>query len=205
MKRIFLLLFSLSIIASQAFSQSADEFFKTMLDKIKSYDNIEISFSYKIINKEADIDENRTGSCLIQGDSYKLIVDNQEIICNGEILWTYLIEDKEVMIGEVDEDNNTPLAIINLYADSVNTKYIDSSNPQLKIIEVKENKENKFSSIEITVDAETLEIKNLHVLTPDNNEFIYIVNKFTTNQTLPDNFFIFDETQHPDVEIVDMR
>lgn len=205
MKRIFLSLLSLFIVVSQAFSQSADEFFKTMLNKIKSYDNIEISFSCKLINKVADIDENMTGLCFIQGKSYKLNINNQEIICNGEILWTYLIEDKEVMISKAPEDNNTPLAIMNLYSDNVNTKFINNSNPKLKTIEVKENNENNFSSLEITVDAETFEIKNMHVLTPDNNEFIYILDKFITNQTLPDNFFIFDETQHPDVEIIDMR
>ena len=145
-----------------------------------------------------------SGYASMKGDSYKLNVDGQEMISDGKILWTHLIEDKEVMISEVTEDNNTsPLAIINSFSKNVTVNYIEN-NAETKAIEIKGNDGESFERIILTADKD-LRIKKIHAYLSDGNEFVYEITEFTTNQNLPDCMFIFNESLYPNVEVIDMR
>ena len=57
----------------------------------------------------------------------------------------------------------------------------------------------------VSLDSQTLEIKDLHVFDKNKNEFVYDITKFVTNQKLPADFFTFKESDYPDAEIIDMR
>lgn len=203
MKKTLLLIIGI-LLSINLTAQTAEEFFNNVIKKTKSYNDISIVFSYKIINKEANIYENMSGHASMKGDSYKLNVDGQEMISDGKILWTHLIEDKEVMISEVTEDNNTsPLAIINSFSKNVTVNYIEN-NAETKAIEIKGNDGESFERIILTADKD-LRIKKIHAYLSDGNEFVYEITEFTTNQNLPDSMFTFNESLYPNVDIIDMR
>ena len=203
MKKTLLLIIGI-LLSINLTAQTAEEFFNNVIKKTKSYNDISIVFSYKIINKEANIYENMSGHASMKGDSYKLNVDGQEMISDGKILWTHLIEDKEVMISEVTEDNNTsPLAIINSFSKNVTVNYIEN-NAETKAIEIKGNDGESFERIILTADKD-LRIKKIHAYLSDGNEFVYEITEFTTNQNLPDSMFTFNESLYPNVEVIDMR
>lgn len=202
MKKIFLL--TLGIFASFAIkAQSADEFLNSIVESYKSYDDISIVFNYKIINEEMGVNESSRGYGSIKGNSYMINVDGQELICDGKTLWTHLIEDEEVMISEVTDDNDTsPIAILNSLSNNISTKLL-SISPNITI-EVVENEQSTFEKLHINVDS-NLRLKDIHIFLGDGNELIYEITELTTNQNLPDSMFIFDETIHPNVEVIDMR
>lgn len=202
MKKIFLL--TLGIFVSFAIkAQSADEFLNSIVESYKSYDDISIVFNYKIINEEMGVNESSRGYGSIKGNSYMINVDGQELICNGKTLWTHLIEDEEVMISEVTDDNDTsPIAILNSLSNNISTKLL-SISPNITI-EVVENEQSTFEKLHINVDS-NLKLKDIHIFLGDRNELIYEITELTTNQNLPDSMFIFDETIHPNVEVIDMR
>ena len=202
MKKIFLL--TLGIFVSFAIkAQSADEFLNSIVESYKSYDDISIVFNYKIINEEMGVNESSRGYGSIKGNSYMINVDGQELICDGKTLWTHLIEDEEVMISEVTDDNDTsPIAILNSLSNNISTKLL-SINPNITI-EVVENEQSTFEKLHINVDS-NLKLKDIHIFLGDGNELIYEITELTTNQNLPDSMFIFDETIHPNVEVIDMR
>ncbi len=203
-KRIILLIFGI-LTSFVIKAQSADEFLNSVIEKTKSYDDISIIFNYKMINKAAGINENMNGYGSMKGDKYLINVSGQEMISNGEILWTHLVEDEEVMISEVTDDSNvSPIAIIDSFSENITVDFINNNNPDIRTIEVKENDGSTFEKIQISVDKD-MKIKNVHVIVGDGNEFIYEITDFKTNQNLPDNMFIFDETMHPNVEVIDMR
>ena len=203
MKKTLLLIIGI-LLSINLTAQTAEEFFNNVIKKTKSYNDVSIVFNYKIINKEANIYENMSGYASMKGDSYKLNVDGQEMISDGKILWTHLIEDKEVMISEVTEDNNTsPLAIINSFSKNVTVNYIEN-NAETKAIEIKGNDGESFERIILTADKD-LRIKKIHAYLSDGNEFVYEITEFTTNQNLPDSMFIFNESLYPNVDIIDMR
>lgn len=207
MKKYFLLIISLLALSIDLKAQSAEDVFQSVVDKLKSYDNIEIAFDYNMINTEAGIYETMEGIGYIQGEAYKLKIMGQDIICDGSTMWTYNADAEEVMISEVDKSDGggSPLAIINSYYENISAKFIENST-SIKKIEAKSllGDEN-IDKIIITIDAKTLEIKDLHVYDKNKNEFVYDITKFVTNQNLPVDFFTFKEADYPEAEIIDMR
>ena len=203
MKKLFLLILS-SIVSLNIIAQNAGEFLNSVIEKNKSYNDVSIIFNYKIINKEADIYENMIGYASMKGDSYKLNVDGQEMISDGKILWTHLIDDEEVMISEVSEDTNvSPLAIIDSFTNNITVNFLEN-NAETKTVEIKENDGENFEKIILTTDKD-FRIKKIHAYLGDGNELVYEITEFTTNQNLPDSMFTFDENLYPNVDVIDMR
>ncbi len=208
MKRHILLIFSLLALSFNIKAQSAETMFKNAVEKLQTYDNIEIAFDYSMINTEVGIYETMEGYGFIKGDAYKLRIMGQDIICNGTTTWVYNADAEEVMISSVDKSdgNGSPLSIIEAYNDNITAKFIDENNGNIKKIEVKTlMSDDNIDRIFVSLDSKTLEIKEIHAFDRDKNEFVYEIKKFVTNQNLPADFFTFKESDYPDAEIIDMR
>ena len=194
---ILLLSFSLS-------AQSAQDILNAVIEKNKTYKDISISFEYEFIDKTNDFSEMTGGYMYLKGDSFIINMDGQEMISNGETLWTYLIDDQEVMISEVGEDNNTtPFAIINSFSQNVNVNFNISENNNTSLL-IEEKEKTTFENVIINIDND-LKINDISINTIDGSLITYKIKSFKTNQDLPDSMFFFDEKIHPDVEIIDMR
>lgn len=186
-------------------AQSAEDFLNKVIEKNKSYNDISIIFDYRYGNSE-DVSEKMKGYAYMKGESYLLKIDGQEMISDGTTLWTYLIDEQEVMISEVSEDNNnSPLAIINSFTGNVNVSFEHCSNADLTHLFIKEKEETTFKSISLYVKNEDLKIHEIDINNLDGSYLIYSIESFHTNQDLPDRMFTFDEKLHPDVEVIDMR
>lgn len=206
MKKHFLLII-IALMALATKAQNAETMFKSAVDKLKKYDNIEIAFDYNMINTEAGIFETMDGAGFLQGEAYKLFIMGQVIICDGNTTWTYNSDAEEVMITEVDKSDGSgsPIAVIESYYDNITAKFVDEKGA-VKKIEVKSLMSNdNFKKIIVTLDSNTLDIKDIHLFDNDDTEFVYVIKKFVTNQKLPADFFTFKESDFPDAEIIDMR
>ncbi len=206
MKRTLYITFLVLFASLSAYCQKADEMFRSVVDGIKAFKNIEISFEYKMTNDVVGINETITGNGFLQGDAYRLDLGSQILICDSNTLWTYLPDDAEVMISDVnaEDGSNSPLSIIESYYDNVNV-VLDDKNEDFKSFVITPQNEDKFKKIVVNIDKKTSHLKEIHVYDDDDNIFSYIINKFITNQELPQNTFVFDEESHPDVEVIDMR
>lgn len=207
MRKHILLIISILSLSFSIKAQNAETLFKNTVDKLKSYDNIEITFDYNMINTEAGIFETMEGAGVLQGEAYRLHILGQEIICNGTTIWTYNADAEEVMISEVDDADGggSPLSVINSYYDNISAKIIEDAGT-IKKIEVKPLiSDENIDKLIITINTTNLEIKDLHVFDKNKNEFVYVITKFVTNQKLPADFFTFKESDYPDAEIIDMR
>ncbi len=194
---ILLLSFSLS-------AQSAQDILNAVIEKNKAYKDISISFEYEFIDKTNNFSEMTGGYMYLKGDSFIINMDGQEMISNGETLWTYLIDDQEVMISEVGEDNNTtPFAIINSFSQNVNVNFNISENNNTSLL-IEEKEKTTFENVIINIDND-LKINDISINTIDGSLITYKIKSFKTNQDLPDSMFFFDEKIHPNVEIIDMR
>ena len=146
------------------------------------------------------------GYAYMKGESYLLKIDGQEMISDGTTLWTYLIDEQEVMVSEVSEDNNnSPLAIINSFSENVNVSFEHCSDADLTHLLITENEATTFKSISLYVRHEDLKIHKIDINNLDDSYLIYSIESFRTNQDLPDSMFFFDEKIHPNVEVIDMR
>lgn len=204
MKKSLLIIISI-LISINVSAQSAIDFLNSVIEKNKLYTDISIIFDYEFKNQEEGIHERTSGYASIKGSSYIINIDGQEMICNGEILWTHLIDDEEVMISEVTEDNNTsPIAIIDAFSKNVNVSFGEKTNDNVTTLIIKELDNNTFETATITVDND-LKLKDVCIKTLDGSVIIYNITKFAINQDLPDDMFFFNEKIHPNVEVIDMR
>lgn len=207
MRKLISLIISIFTLTLNINAQSAETILKSAIDKLKSYENISIEFDYNMINAEAGIYETMEGAAFLQGNAYRMLVMDQEIICNGKTMWIYTPENEEVIISDANEDNSgNPLKLIESYYENVTAKFINEDNGSIKKIEATPTSpEEIFSNMIITIDIKSLNIKDIHIFDSNDNEFVYVINKFVTNQKLPADFFTFKEQEHPDAEIIDMR
>ena len=207
MKKHILLIIGILALSFGIKAQNAETLFKNAVDKLKSYNNIEITFDYNMINTDAGIYETMEGAGVLQGDAYILHILGQDIICDGTTIWTYNADAEEVMISDVDnaDGGGSPLSIINSYYDNITAKIINDAGT-IKKIEVKPLvADENIEKLIVTLNSKTLEIKDLHVFDKNKNEFVYVITKFLTNQKLPAGLFTFKESDYPDAEIIDMR
>lgn len=204
MKKYILLIITITLSLNIS-AQSANDFLKSIIEKNKSYKDISITFVYEFKNQAKGISEKTSGYASMKGNAYLFNINGQEIISNGKVVWTHLIDEEEVMIGDVTEDNNTsPIAIIDSFSKNANVTFVNNNNTNVKTLLVKGIDNKTFETTTITVDND-LKLKEISIKTLDGDTLIYHITKFTTNQDLPDSMFIFNEKIHPNVEIIDMR
>ena len=208
MKKYILII--IGFLASVSLSaQTAEEYLNSVIGKMKSYDDISIVCNVTNIQKDEYTDSSITSSgfASMKGNSYVINMEGQELICNGETLWTHLIYDEEVMISEATDDSS-PIFIIDIFKENTTMSFVESNDIDIKIIELKDNESEIFEKIQISIDKNNLTVKKVHVFINHDvysEELIYEITDFKTNQNLPDSMFIFDETMHPNVEVIDMR
>ena len=118
------------LLVLPVFSQTKDTKAIALLDEVsaktKSYKSIRADFSYTMENKQAKINEEKTGTLTLSGDKYSLKTAGQEVICDGKLIWTYMKESNEVQINDLDtkDDALTPSKLLSSYNANYKSKIL---------------------------------------------------------------------------------
>ena len=216
MKRI--LLFSvLVLIASSLFSQQ-DPKAKEILDKLsltnKSYKTIQIDFSFTLENKTGSVTETNEGSVALKGKSYRLHMPGMgmEVYSDGANTWSYLTASNEVNISAVDPESEAalnPANIFTIYEKGFNYTYIGEESVGGKaglVIDLfPVDKAKEFTKVRLFVDKSKYQILKAKTFNKDGNAYTLAMKNMKTDQNLTPDYFKFDASKFPKVEINDMR
>lgn len=214
---ILVVILSFQLLTAQENRNVKDPKAKAILDKLsatnKGYSSISADFIYKLENKADGIDEEQSGSILFAGEKYKLIISGQEIISNGETMWTYIADADEVQISEVPEESDdemfmNPSKLFTIYESGFKYVYDKSETIDGKVVDViklyPENPdERSFHTIVINVLHEKNQIHSMVIKSKDGNIFSYELKKFSPNVSTNSATFEFDESKAGDV--IDLR
>jgi outer membrane lipoprotein-sorting protein len=212
MRNLFIVLMFLSVVP--AFSQTKDLKAIALLDEVsaktKSYKSIRADFSYTMENKQAKINEEKTGTLTLSGDKYRLKTAGQEVICDGKLVWTYLKESNEVQINDLDtkEDALTPSKLLSSYNANYKSKILKdrpSNNPDEVTIELIPNVIKNFIKAILVVDKVKKQVKSFMLFDKSGNTFTYKITKYQTDIPVSASDFTFDKSKFPGVEVNDMR
>jgi outer membrane lipoprotein-sorting protein len=212
MKNIFVILFL--IVAYTGYSQTKDLRVTSLLDEVsaktKSYKSIKADFTYTMENKQARINEEKTGTLLISGDKYKLNIVGQIMISDGKTIWTYIQESNEVQINSPDnkDDALTPSRLLSSYNENYKSKIIrdkNQSDPNIEMLELTPDKVKNFTKAVLSIDKTRKQVKSFAIYDKNGNIFTYKVTKFITDVPFSSSDFTFDAKQFPGVEVIDMR
>lgn len=224
MKRIFACIILFTATAATAFAQK-DADAKAILGQVglkyKSYNTVKSDFVITIQNPQAGVNETQNGTLLTQtkANKYKLSIYTnaaktalaQEITSDGKTQWTYMPKEKEVQVGDVNNNPEgiNPAQLFTLYEKGY--KYIYTglqkhAGQTYQVIELTPNdaKQNIFK-IRLMIDKVKKQIYSAQLFDKNGNRYNYTIKTFTPNTPVTADTFTYNTKAHPGVEVVDLR
>lgn len=187
-------------------------------EKYKSYKNISANFLLLIQRpklKPEDNDRKYTdtlkGQITLEGNKFKIGVKEQQIVCDGKNIWTYVAADKEVQVNYFEESDEvfSPSKIFMLYKEGylyqIKEKKVVNGK-QLTVLEMAPpNKKLTYFKIDITIDEASLQLVESKVYEKNGVRYIYKLTKQTPNVSTGVDTFVFDPKKNPGIKVVDLR
>lgn len=209
MKKLFVIAFlTLGLTAFAQSDAKAETLLKEVSTKIKSYNNISLSFKYELNNVSENISQETRGDVVMQGEKYKLNILGITRIYDGNTLYTISPEDEEVTISSdntEDESTITPSKMLSFYEDGYTFKMdIVQTIKGRKIQYVKLSPIDTNSEIKhvlLGIDATTKHIYNLIEVGKNGTKTTLTVNSFKTDQPISKTLFTFDKSKYSDYYI----
>ncbi len=193
--------------AAQAVSaqNNAEKIIRVMVDQMRSHKNVEMAFNYQISPDGKTLGESEKGHAWLQGEAYKIEMTDQQTISDGKTIWSYLIDDEEVMVSNASEGtDNTPLKLLTSLDESYVATLSGIDAKGIATIELA-NPKGQYKRVTMKVDTKKTELKSADIYLEDGNKFIIKVEEMKYNQKLDNKFFTFEEAKHPEVDVIDMR
>lgn len=191
-------------------AQDSQQILDDLANKTNAAKNIKVGFSYEMVNTDADIHEVTEGSLIVSGDKYILKIAGQEIYCDGKTIWTFIADADEVQINEVDADESfSPTKLLSSYTDDYDAsleKQFTENNRMFYLMRLKpKDKDSNFDYAQLKIAKDKMQLAAFIMYDFDNNVFSYNIKEYLTDIALADNAFTFDESKHPNVDVIDMR
>ncbi|KPL00949.1 MAG: hypothetical protein AMJ91_02510 [candidate division Zixibacteria bacterium SM23_73_3] len=206
----FLIIPFIVIISDQdASSITADELALQVEKKYRSLKNLSMEF-IKMVRSEIFETENRIeGKMVLKNpDKFKIQTKEETIVCDGEFVWTYSVENQQVIKNLVDRSENLfkPLQ----YLSNFRSEYIPRLKGEEEIDRTKcfklvlsPKKDEVFiKKMTIWVDKKHLLARKLKYKDSNDNEIVLIFHHIKTNRKIKDSEFIFQAP--PGVEELDL-
>lgn len=208
-----ILIFTISILISAAtFAQhkKAEAIIEEVTTKTQNYQSVEFEFTFTYQDPGSSEDISEQGKLLISGDKYILDIEGQKVICNGETIWTYIVDAWEVQINAIEEDDEsiTPSKLLTTYNDNYKArldKEYTEEGVKYQRIELKPEEGKKWVKLDVVVNADKKEISEITIYDKNGGTINYRIDKLTPDIEVTDADFTFNPDDYPDVEVVDMR
>lgn len=193
----------------------AKEILDALSNKAKGFKSFKADFEYTLVNKGEGINETQKGSVLMKGQNkYKLKIAGQEVTSDGQTVWTFIEDAKELQISDMpeesDEDGNlmNPANAFHMYQKGFKYKYEGKSTvggiavDVIRLYPMDPGKKN-YHTITVNIDTEKMELVSMEVKGKDGNVYTYRLKNFQPNVPATDADFVFDESRAED--IIDLR
>ncbi|MGA0560119.1 LolA family protein [Larkinella sp. VNQ87] len=152
------------------------------------------------------------GDLTVKKNAFRLKLAGQEVFTDGKTMSTYIKETNEVNVQDYDAGaagDFNPTKIYSIYKQGYNYKYIGEQKQGGQAVEVveltPEKKNTQITKVQIAVNKKDKSVKGWKLTDKNGKVTSYTIDKFTPNVAVADNFFVFDKSKYPGVEVVDLR
>jgi outer membrane lipoprotein carrier protein len=213
MKKILMLLI-LCVIGTAGmaqYDQNALKVLDAMSEKYRKIPSYSANITSSLINETEGINENFSGKISVKGEMYKLELDEQIVINNGNTVWTYLPDVNEVNIDNYtpDEDEMSPSKIYDAYKKGYKYVLIGEESHMGSMCSVVDlipnSKDAQFFKIKLFITKNDNSLKSWTMFDKSGNKYKYSIKNFLSNNNSKDADFLFDASKYPGVEIIDLR
>jgi outer membrane lipoprotein-sorting protein len=197
-------LFTTLFIALGTTLFAQDQVAKDVLDRLsattKSYKNMTVGFDF--------INEKQKGILVLQEEMFRLEMEEQIIINDGESQWIYLTDINEVQIMEHDpeEQMRSPNKLFTIYEEGYKYTYIGAEakkGKRLQIIDLFPEESGAFMKVTLAVDAAKNQLHKITMHDKNGGTYSYLVTNFKSNTAVKP--FAFNAYDYPGVEVIDLR
>ena len=196
------LLFATQAVTAQ---NNAEVIIRLMVDQVKSHKNMEMAFNYQISPDGKNYSDNEKGHAWLQGEAYKIEMADQQTISDGKTIWSYLVDDEEVMVSKAsDGTDNTPLKLLTSLDESYVATLSGIDAQGIATIELA-NPKGQYKRVTLKINTKKTELKSADIYMEDGSKAVINVEEMKFDQKLDDIFFTFDTKKHPNVDVIDMR
>ncbi len=223
MKRLLfplLTLFSLTAALAQAPApaEKSDPAAKKILDKIRKkyegYKTIEAAFTLTI-EVQGQPKEVQKGTVSQEASKFRLDMDQQVIVSDGQVTWVYQKKNNEVQINDAepaDSDNGfmTPKDLLNRYQKgdyiyAIVDKVTEGGKVLTQIEFKPKSKKSEYSKLRISIDEKGGVIQNVKAFAKDGSRYTFAISRLAPNKTFAADYFTFDTKKYPNVKVEDLR
>jgi len=155
------------------------------------------------------------GKIWVQGNKYRLILEDQIVVSNGETIWNYVPSLKEVQIyneqtetSDRDMASFSPIQLLHLYEHG----FVPIACQQIIIDKIQydqvkllaKEKGSDVRQLILVIDRASHQIKSMQVLEKDGIVHNFNIMNLAIQAKLKDTYFEFQMPTEP-VEVVDLR
>lgn len=191
---------------------------KATLDMMKkryeSYTSLDIPFTLEMELPEQP-KQVQKGQFTRKGIKYKLVMDQQTVLCDGKSLWVILPKEKEVQINDMpdplqNDDVLSPEALFGIYKRKdlsyvVLKEFVERGKSLQQIGFKPIDKMADYSKLELILDKKTGEIITFKAFAKDGSRFLFRFGTPKVNQSIPDVFFQYKKSDYPAFYVEDLR
>ncbi|MBI1286532.1 MAG: outer membrane lipoprotein carrier protein LolA [Flavobacteriales bacterium] len=211
---LFAVLIPLTIFAQN--DEKAEAILKAVSSTNSAYKDIQVSFSYTLNNKQADINDTRDGELTLSGNKFHLKLMGQDIYSDGKIVWYVMKDDQEVHVKSVDdfrsETDLDPANIFNQYDEGFKSKFHGEETVDGKTLNVvdlfpEDPSKKGYSRIRLGIDKKTNHIVYSKTFGKDGTDYILNVKSMKIDAGVPADQFVFSQAKYEaeDFDVVDFR
>ncbi len=199
-------------------AEKSDPEAKKILDKIRKkyegYKTLEAAFALtiEVPGQPTEVQKGTVGQ---EGVKFRLDMDQQVIVSDGQATWLYQKKNNEVQINNAEpagSDNGflTPKDLLNRYQKgdylySVVDK-VTAGGKRLTQIEFKpKSKKSEYSKLRISIDEKAGTIQSIKAFAKDGSRYTFAISRLLPNQTFSADYFAFDAKKYPGVKVEDLR
>ena len=204
-----LIIIFLTFLSTLALGKDVNKIIDELNKKTASHKNISIDFELKYENEIDSITEKKIGKISIEGNKYRLEIDQQLIVSNSIDQWIYSKETNEVQIMKYDSENEfmNPSNLLKIYEKDYNFRYqkeYEFNSTFYHVISLFPNEENNdILKIDLTIDMKKSIIKKIQAFESSGAIFSYNILKYRFD--LKNLNFEFNTKEYEDIYIIDLR
>ncbi|MBI1301076.1 MAG: outer membrane lipoprotein carrier protein LolA [Alphaproteobacteria bacterium] len=207
------LLQGISTISLAQANPTAQSILAEVSERYKQLNGFKATFEYTYSTDTEGIIQTNTGEVAVKGDRYRLVLDDQEIFNDGNTVWTYIKSSRyeEVTINNVDKESDelTPSNVYNIYqrgydANLKGEKKMDGKTVY-EIVLTTDKKSAQFKEIKLFVEKTQKDLVAWEIQDDVGGIFQYKFKEVKKNEPIQDNYFVFNTSEHKNVEVIDLR
>jgi len=198
-------------------SGQQDERAKKILDDFSgqalSAPSVSLDFTIIMSSLKDEVIDEFEGHLTFKGEKYRLGIMGTESWFDGTSVYTYMPDVNEVMISDPDEGEDglmaNPAKLFTLYNEEFNYRLAGEpilSGTRLYEIDLHPAKlEQNFHTVKLFINSASNFLHSAVIAAKDGNRYTFLVNSYDNTRNLSDSYFIFNTSEHPGVEVIDMR